>query len=40
MAIDNDEWSINNAKENFVANNCREIVLLKKDDLLKGHGSL
>ncbi|HEV8081437.1 MAG TPA: 50S ribosomal protein L11 methyltransferase [Chitinophagaceae bacterium] len=25
VAIDNDEWSINNARENFVANNCSDI---------------
>src|SRR5437763_1230840 len=33
VAIDNDEWSINNAKENFVANNCTDIILLQKDNL-------
>ncbi|MBA3675024.1 MAG: 50S ribosomal protein L11 methyltransferase [Chitinophagaceae bacterium] len=33
VAIDNDDWSINNAKENFVANNCTDIVLLKKNTL-------
>lgn len=32
-AIDNDDWSINNAKENFGVNKCTDIVLLKKDDL-------
>lgn len=32
-AIDYDEWSIANAKENFAANNCSEINLLKKDSL-------
>src|SRR5205809_1554224 len=26
VAIDNDEWSINNAKENFAANNCNDIL--------------
>jgi ribosomal protein L11 methyltransferase len=31
VAIDNDEWSINNARENFVANNCTDIILLQKD---------
>ncbi len=33
IAIDIDEWSINNAKENFVANNCTDIVLLQIDNL-------
>ncbi|HEY8689077.1 MAG TPA: 50S ribosomal protein L11 methyltransferase [Chitinophagaceae bacterium] len=33
VAIDNDEWSINNAKENFIANNCTDIILLQKDNL-------
>ncbi len=33
VAIDNDEWSINNAKENFKANNCHDIILLQKDNL-------
>ena len=33
LAIDYDEWSINNAKENFIANNCTDIDLLQKDDL-------
>jgi ribosomal protein L11 methyltransferase len=33
VAIDNDEWSINNAKENFTANNCRDIILHQKDTL-------
>ncbi len=32
-AIDNDEWSFNNAKENFTQNNCSEIELIKKDTL-------
>lgn len=32
-AIDNDEWSINNAKENFAANNCSDIDLQLKDNL-------
>ncbi len=30
-AIDNDDWSIINAKENFHYNNCEEINLIKKD---------
>ncbi len=33
-AIDNDEWSINNAKENFAANDCADIILMQKDDLI------
>lgn len=31
-AIDNDVWSINNAKENFAENNCTDIILLQKDN--------
>lgn len=34
-AIDNDEWSINNATENFLANNCGHISL-HLTDTLKG----
>lgn len=33
VAIDNDEWSINNAKENITANNSTDIALLQKDNL-------
>lgn len=33
VAIDNDEWSINNAKENLAANNCSDIFLIQKDNL-------
>ena len=33
LAIDNDEWSINNAEENFSSNNCTDIRLEKKDNL-------
>ena len=32
LAIDNDEWSIANAKENFVKNNCTKINLRKASD--------
>ena len=32
-AIDNDEWSITNAEENFSANDITDIELLKKDNL-------
>ena len=31
MAIDNDEWSIINAKENIVQNNCTKIVIEQHD---------
>jgi ribosomal protein L11 methyltransferase len=31
VAIDNDDWSINNARENFDVNNCYEITLNKTD---------
>ncbi len=31
VAIDIDEWSINNAKENIAANNCGDITLLLND---------
>lgn len=33
LAIDHDEWSINNALENFLANECEEISLQQKDSL-------
>jgi ribosomal protein L11 methyltransferase len=33
LAIDNDEWSINNAKENLEANNCSHTVLLLADKM-------
>jgi ribosomal protein L11 methyltransferase len=32
-AIDNDNWSIQNAKENFYANNCSNITLIKNDSV-------
>jgi ribosomal protein L11 methyltransferase len=31
--IDNDDWSIENAKENFAANNCSEINIAKADEI-------
>ena len=31
-AIDSDEWSVTNAKENMLANACDDIQLVKKDD--------
>jgi ribosomal protein L11 methyltransferase len=34
VAIDNDVWSIDNAKENFSKNNCQKIKLLKADNPL------
>lgn len=33
VAIDNDGWSIKNAKENLAANNCGNIVLIQTDNL-------
>lgn len=33
LAIDNDEWSINNAKENMEANNCKNISIELRDVL-------
>jgi ribosomal protein L11 methyltransferase len=35
-AIDNDDWSIENAKENAAANNCSRIKLFKADGLTPG----
>ena len=31
LAIDNDEWSIQNAKENIIVNKCKRIEVLKSD---------
>ena len=33
FAIDNDEWSIDNAKENITVNNCKNIELIKAGSL-------
>ena len=33
IAIDNDEWSIDNAKENIETNNCSKITLIKADHI-------
>lgn len=33
IAIDNDEWSINNSKENIEANNCKHIEVRQKQDI-------
>ena len=35
IAIDNDDWSINNAKENIVANQCKNIDIIKADTCIK-----
>ena len=32
-AIDNDDWSIENAKENIIANNCNKIDIRKGDSI-------
>ncbi len=34
-AIDNDDWSIANAEENFKKNNCKKIILKKGSDVSK-----
>ncbi len=34
FAIDNDEWSINNAMENIQANDCKKITLQNKNDVI------
>jgi ribosomal protein L11 methyltransferase len=36
MAIDNDEWSITNTKENIEQNNCSKITVALKDSIPKG----
>lgn len=33
LAIDNDEWSIKNAAENIVANNCKNIVIEERNNI-------
>jgi ribosomal protein L11 methyltransferase len=33
IAIDNDEWSIENAKENLNANNCRKVIIKKSEQV-------
>jgi ribosomal protein L11 methyltransferase len=33
MAIDNDEWSITNAKENILQNECDKIIIEQRDDI-------
>ncbi len=35
MAIDNDEWSIENSRENVIANNCTKIDLILADRIAK-----
>jgi ribosomal protein L11 methyltransferase len=37
LAIDYDDWSINNARENVEANQCEKIVLLKADTIPSGN---
>ena len=37
LAIDNDEWSINNAKENIKVNNCKNITILQAETIPKGN---
>lgn len=34
LAIDNDEWSINNANENLIANDCTRISLILADEMI------
>lgn len=34
LGIDNDDWSISNAKENLAANNCSTITLQKAEEML------
>ena len=34
MAIDNDDWSIENAKENLQRNNCSKVELKKADNVI------
>ena len=36
VAIDNDDWSVENAKENVLKNNCRQIKVQKADKALTG----
>ncbi len=36
IAVDNDDWSIENATENFEKNNCTKIDLQKTDDAGSG----
>ncbi|HEY6978383.1 MAG TPA: 50S ribosomal protein L11 methyltransferase [Chitinophagaceae bacterium] len=37
IAIDNDEWSINNAKENIERNNCKKIQLELRNSPISSH---
>ena len=34
-AIDNDDWSIDNAKENFNSNNCHKVLLSKEENIIE-----
>ncbi len=37
LAIDNDQWSINNARENIAVNNCTHITLLQAETIPEGN---
>ena len=37
LAIDNDEWSINNARENIEVNNCKNTIILQAETIPKGN---
>ena len=37
LAIDNDEWSINNARENIEVNSCKNITLLQAETIAGGN---
>ena len=37
LAIDNDEWSINNARENIEVNSCKNITLLQAETIAEGN---
>ena len=39
LAIDNDEWSINNAKENVDVNNCRTITIVQAETIADGNNA-
>jgi ribosomal protein L11 methyltransferase len=34
LAIDNDEWSVNNASENIKTNNCKRIIIEERDNII------
>jgi ribosomal protein L11 methyltransferase len=37
IAVDNDDWSIENAEENLARNNCKRIQLIKADSVADDH---